>query len=299
MFMGHRRSLLSNHPYRGMSSEFDGHSEYGRVRTRLSGDTALSQVSNLNTVFGKGKGRQIEQGTLMGLLLNILGKTKDGINARKDMVSWGIRLKLAPVENDKKCTYLPPACYTMSKAEKTQFCKCLHDIKVPSGYSVNIRSLVSMKDYKLQGMKSHDCHVLMAHMIPIVIRVIDPEVLDSWQRDIIITLCQLEMYFPPSFFDVMVHLVSHSVSEIKACGPIHLRNMFPFERYMGVMMGLHGVGTVGSKHSSPNHKLFEIAHFVVLEHMTCVSPYIQEHMEMLCTENIGRTDTWYTKRHNE
>ncbi|GKC11007.1 hypothetical protein Tco_1007789 [Tanacetum coccineum] len=237
MFMGHRRSLLSNHPYRGMSSEFDGHSEYGRVRTRLSGDTALSQVSNLNTVFGKGKGRQIEQGTLMGLLLNILGKTKDGINARKDMVSWGIRLKLAPVENDKKRTYLPPACYTMSKAKKTQFCKCLHDIKVPSGYSVNIRNLVSMKDCKLQGMKSHDCHVLMAHMIPIAIRVIDPEVLDSWQRDIIITLCQLEMYFPPSFFDVMVHLVSHIVSEIKACGPIHLRNMFPFERYMGVVKG--------------------------------------------------------------
>ncbi|GKB25451.1 ulp1 protease family, C-terminal catalytic domain-containing protein [Tanacetum coccineum] len=157
VFMGHRRSLPSNHPYRGMSSEFDVHTEYGRVRTRFSGDIALSRVSNLNTVFGKGKGRQIEQGTwkkksifgswntgriwkydivltlwhmnkevcdsLLGLLLNIPRKTKDGINARKDMVSWGIRLELSPVENDKKCTYLPPAYYTMSKAEKTQFRK--------------------------------------------------------------------------------------------------------------------------------------------------------------------------------
>ena len=113
--MGHRRSLPTNHEYRYMSSEFDGRTEFGRVRTRFSGDTALSRVSNLNTVFGKGKGRQIEQGTwkkksifweleywkdlevrhcidvmhieknvcdsLMGLLLNIPGKTKDDINA--------------------------------------------------------------------------------------------------------------------------------------------------------------------------------------------------------------------------
>nr|GEU52855.1 ulp1 protease family, C-terminal catalytic domain-containing protein [Tanacetum cinerariifolium] len=76
VFMGHRRSLPSNHPYRGMSLEFDGRTEYGRVRTRFSGDIALSRVSNLNTVFGKGKGRQIEQGTLLGLLLNIPGKLK-------------------------------------------------------------------------------------------------------------------------------------------------------------------------------------------------------------------------------
>ncbi|KAL7584188.1 uncharacterized protein LOC111879845 [Lactuca sativa] len=110
-------------------------------------------------------------------------------------------------------------------------------------------------------MKSHDYHVLITHVIPIAIRgilpdhvrhtitklclffnmihskVIDPEVLDSWQHDIILTLCELEMYFPPSFFDVMVHLVSHIVREIKACGPVFLRYMYPFERYMCVLKG--------------------------------------------------------------
>ncbi|GKA01764.1 hypothetical protein Tco_0674429 [Tanacetum coccineum] len=198
--------------------------------------------------------------SLIGLLLNISGKTKDGVNARKDMVLMGIRLQLAPEEKGSR-TYLPPACYTMSKVEKTQFCQCLHDIKVPSGYSANIKKLVSMQDCKLIGMKSHDCHVLMTHMIPIAIRgllpnnvrktitklclffnmihskVIDPELLDSWQKDIILTLCELEMYFPPSFFDIMVHLVSHIVAEIKACGPIFLRDMYPFERYMGFLKG--------------------------------------------------------------
>ncbi|GKD06543.1 transposon protein, CACTA, En/Spm sub-class [Tanacetum coccineum] len=140
--------------------------------------------------------------SLIGLLLNILEKIKDGVNARKDMVLMGIRLELAPKEK---------------------------------GYSANIKKLVSVQDCKLHGIKSHDCHVLMTHMIPIAIRVIDPELLDSWQKDIIVTLYELEMYFPPLFFDAMVHLVSHIIGEIKAIGPVHLHNMYPFERYMGFL----------------------------------------------------------------
>jgi hypothetical protein len=161
--------------------------------------------------------------SLLGLLLNIPGKTKDGINVRKDMEEMGIRKELAPISSPKGF-YLPPACYTMSKDEKIKFCKCLHEIKVPSSYSANIKRLVSLKDCKLLGMKSHDCHVLMTHMIPIAIRgllpdyirhtitklclffnmihskVIDPESLSKWEKDIIVTLCELEMYFPPSLF---------------------------------------------------------------------------------------------------
>ena len=34
--------------------------------------------------------------SLIGLLLNIKGKTKDGIKVRKDMVEMGIRPELAP-----------------------------------------------------------------------------------------------------------------------------------------------------------------------------------------------------------
>ncbi|GKF22735.1 retrovirus-related pol polyprotein from transposon TNT 1-94, partial [Tanacetum coccineum] len=45
------------------------------------------------------------------------------------------------------------------------------------------------------------------------------------------------MYFPPSFFDVMVHLVSHIVEEIKVLGPIFLHYIYLFERYMGFLKG--------------------------------------------------------------
>lgn len=78
-----------------------------------------------------------------------------------------------------------------------------------------------MKDLKLASMKSHNCL----------------EALDDLQREIIMTLFQLEMYFSSSFFDIMVHLIVHLVREIKICGPTFLRSMYPFERFMGFLKG--------------------------------------------------------------
>ena len=112
--------------------------------------------------------------SLIGTLLNIQGKTKDGVNARLDLVDMNIREELAPKEIGKR-TYLPPACYTMCRQEKISFCVCLKSIKVPQGYSSNIKSLVSMQDLKLVGMKSHDCHVLMQQLLPVAIRGILPK----------------------------------------------------------------------------------------------------------------------------
>ena len=114
-------------------------------------------------------------------------------------------------------------------------------------------------ELKLGSMKSHDCHVMMQVFLPIAIRgilpkhvryaitelcsffnticskVLDPFKLDALQLDVIVTLCKFEMYFPPSFFDIMVHLIVHLVREIKLLGPVFLRWCYPFERHMGVL----------------------------------------------------------------
>ena len=57
-------------------------------------------------------------------------------------------------------TFLPAACYTLSRSEKKQFCSILVGVKVLIGYSSNIKSLVQMKDLKLINLKSYDCHTL-------------------------------------------------------------------------------------------------------------------------------------------
>ena len=59
--------------------------------------------------------------------------------------------------------------------------------------------------------------------------------LDALQEDIIMTLFNLEKNFPPSFFTIMIHLVIHLVREVKLCGPVYLRWMYPFERCMKVL----------------------------------------------------------------
>jgi hypothetical protein len=112
---------------------------------------------------------------------------------------------------------------------------------------------------KLVHMKSHDGRVMMTQILPVAIRnlmdtniritlidlhdffnklwmkVIDHEELDRMQTDIARILSSLEMFFPPSFFDVMVHLTVHLVDEIRYCGRVFLCNMYPFERFMGIL----------------------------------------------------------------
>jgi hypothetical protein len=45
-------------------------------------------------------------------------------------------------------------------------------------------------------------------------------------------LCMLEKEFPPTFLDIMTHLMVHLVEELFICGPVHTRWMYPMERYM-------------------------------------------------------------------
>ena len=48
-------------------------------------------------------------------------------------------------------------------------------------------------------------------------------------------LVSFELVFPPSFFNIITHLLVHLIKEISILGPMFLHNMFPFERFMGVL----------------------------------------------------------------
>jgi len=53
-------------------------------------------------------------------------------------------------------------------------------------------------------------------------KFIDPLKLDDLENDVAIILFQLDIYFPLSFFDIMVHLNVHLVREIKLCDLVYL-----------------------------------------------------------------------------
>ncbi|KAL5579871.1 hypothetical protein UlMin_012313 [Ulmus minor] len=245
-YIGHRRFLPQAHRFRKQKKAFNREAEHVRA------PKPLSDVMHIEKNVCE---------SLIGTLLNIPGKTKDGENDRLDMVAMGIRESLKPVSKEGKMTFLPAACYTLSRSEKKQFCSTLAGVKVPTGYSSNIKSLVQMKDLKLINLKSHDCHSLMQQLLSVAIRgvlpkevrntiirlcyffnsicskIIDPSKLQQLQDEVVVTFCLFEKYFPPAFFDVMVHLTVHLPREIKFCGPVWLRWMYSMERYMKILKG--------------------------------------------------------------
>jgi hypothetical protein len=69
-----------------------------------------------------------------------------------------------------KGRHLSPASYALTKAEKKIFFEVLSSIKVPSGFSSNIKGIINMTEKKFQNLKSHDCHMIMMQLLPVALR---------------------------------------------------------------------------------------------------------------------------------
>jgi hypothetical protein len=129
--------------------------------------------------------------------------------------------------------------------------ECLNSIKVPSGFSSNVKGIINVPKKKFLNLKSHDCHVLMTQLLPVALRgILPPNVrlatmklcvflsaisqkainlahLANLQKDMVQCLISFELVFTPSFFDIMTHLLVHLIKEISILGPMFLHNMFP------------------------------------------------------------------------
>jgi hypothetical protein len=139
-----------------------------------------------------------------------------------------------PVTQSEKVDLLGTS-YNMTRDEKRVMCQWPRGVNVPIGFSSNIKSLVSMKDFTLTSFNAHDYHVMLTVFLPIVIRAIGPEYvkmvitcmsyffnyithkvideaeLPGLKQFTAKTLCKLKMCFPLSFFDIMPHLMMHLV----------------------------------------------------------------------------------------
>ncbi|GKV06678.1 hypothetical protein SLEP1_g18537 [Rubroshorea leprosula] len=58
------------------------------------------------------------------------------------------------------------------------------------------------------------------------------EDMESLEKSIVVTFCKLEKVFPPSFFDIMIHLPLHLPGEAKVAGPVSYRCMYFVERFL-------------------------------------------------------------------
>jgi hypothetical protein len=105
----------------------------------------------------------IEENILIGTILNIVGKTKDTTKARLDLKDLGIKKELE-FREDGDSWEMPNAPYTLSKKRKA-FCDFLSQVKFPDGFASNISRCVSGDGTKFQGLKTHDCHILLQRIL--------------------------------------------------------------------------------------------------------------------------------------
>ena len=106
---------------------------------------------------------------ILGTFLGTVGKSKDGINSRLDLEDMGIRKHLHLI-HDGDSYSAPHAPYTMTKTQKEHFCDFLKSVKFPDGYASNLATCVTADGCNLQGLKTHDCHILLQRIIPAAVR---------------------------------------------------------------------------------------------------------------------------------
>jgi hypothetical protein len=62
---------------------------------------------------------------IIGILLDIPRKTKDGLKSCNDLVQFGLRPELHPMLRANGKYYLHPASYSLTVEKKKAFCQCL------------------------------------------------------------------------------------------------------------------------------------------------------------------------------
>jgi hypothetical protein len=137
-------------------------------------------------------------------------------------------------------------------------------LKFSDGYTTGLRRFVNMVTGKLIGLKSHDYHIIMERLMPVIFwgyfdnavwtvllelsyfyrqlcaKEITVEMMQKLEKEILVLLCKMEKFFPPGFFNPMQHLLIHLPYEAKVGGPVQYRWMYHNERtlrYLKPMVG--------------------------------------------------------------
>ncbi|GKA64200.1 putative transposase-associated domain-containing protein [Tanacetum coccineum] len=214
-------------------------------------------------------------------LLNVHGKTKDRMNARLDLAKLGIKPELfARKEEDK--TTLPPAGYTLTNAEKDIFCETLSSIRVPQGYCSNFSSLVSLKDRKLIGLKSHDYHMLM--------KEISLQELDKLQLELVVTLPE-GCIAKETIAEETIEFFSKYHKTMKTIG-------IPPDKHV-TNENEDGKPLSAGKSSEVSEEVFQKAHLYVKHNTNEIVSYIERYKHVLKTKNLGKRIALLENEHNK
>jgi hypothetical protein len=187
----------------------------------------------------------------------LLGKTKDNTKAWKDLAE----LCYHPTFELTKTSGKPRASFCLIPQQRKEVMKWMKRLKFHNGYTTGLRWSVNVTTGKLTMLKSHDYHIIMERLLPIMFRgYLDHVVLmvlvelsffyrqlcakeimvEMMEKLIWVLLCKMEKKFPLGFFNPMQHLLIHHSYEARVGGPFQYRWMYHIERtlrYLEPMVG--------------------------------------------------------------
>lgn len=65
---------------------------------------------------------------------------------------------------------MPETSYTVYPQKKAEVFQWLHNVKYAHGYAGNIARYVKTMENKITRLKTHDYHVLLQRLLPVIIR---------------------------------------------------------------------------------------------------------------------------------
>ncbi|GJX79796.1 zinc finger, PHD-type containing protein [Tanacetum coccineum] len=233
-YVSHRRFLKKPHKWR-RSLEFNGETEDGDPPREFNWDQIQAQLARLATRM-KGKLPSYEGVKIKRNVLVELNWTKRFIFYELEYWSF-LTLKHNLDIMHIETNVLESMLNTLLMNDKSKdTAKARQDLK-----RLGIRSGLWL------GLKSHDCHIMMQHLLPYGLQQYLPDTFAKLiielcsffkqiccatlmkdymlkaQSKVVDILCNLELIYPPACFDIMIYLVIHLPLEALEGGPIRPR----------------------------------------------------------------------------
>ena len=190
-------------------------------------------------------------------------KGKDNTKARVDQETLCDRPSLNMREpKGRKNWSKPPAWYNLEKGAIREILLWVQKkLLFPDGYAANLARGASIEKMKIFGLKSHDWHIWLERIMPVMLRGYIPEaewlvlaelsyffrvlcakelsraLIDDMEELAPELLCKLEKIFPPGFFNPMQHMILHLPTEARLGGPVQNRWCYATERMQKTLRG--------------------------------------------------------------
>jgi hypothetical protein len=239
---------------------------------------------------------------ILSICMSFTNKTKDNHKARKDLALLYNRPTLELKSRGSKSR----ASFCLKARYRKEVLIWLKNLKFPYGYATGFRRVVNLDTGKLSGVKSHDYHIFMERLIPVMFhgyldddvwtmlaelsyfyrqlcaKEIKKDMMEKLEEEIPVLLCKLEKIFPSGWFNPMQHLLVHLPYEAKIGGLHQYRWMYHIERALKKLRTMVRNKAKVKGCIAEEFKLKEITYFsgvYFAEHHNVNAPTLRYHVD--------------------